>query len=247
MDKHTLALISVIGSSLDVLGTLYLAYDLLGGEHGPLRVLTRAVTYGLLFGAGFAFVLGPLFGLAAGVAHGATLAWEFSRASRHKRQPNFLVDTTASAIRGLGFTVGAAYLFGPPFGITFGLLSAGGQIIAYSLGIRPTMDYEPAKRLRITWRQFLAALNRTVGYTAAGYLSSLVARHREHALAVGLETGLAVGLVTVLFSFCVPLVEWMADRIPPRSMGVFGIALILAGFGLQSVQYWLALLDISVR
>ena len=34
--KETLALISIIGSSLDVLGALYLAYDLLGGEHGPL-------------------------------------------------------------------------------------------------------------------------------------------------------------------------------------------------------------------
>jgi len=37
MDKHTVALISIIGTSLDVLGALYLAYDLLGGEHGPLR------------------------------------------------------------------------------------------------------------------------------------------------------------------------------------------------------------------
>ena len=52
IDKHTLALISIVGSSLDVLGALYLAYDLLGGEHGPLRTLTRGVTYGALFGAG---------------------------------------------------------------------------------------------------------------------------------------------------------------------------------------------------
>ena len=37
IDKHTLALVSIVGSSLDVLGALYLAYDLLGGEHGPLR------------------------------------------------------------------------------------------------------------------------------------------------------------------------------------------------------------------
>ena len=65
MDKHTLALISIIGSSLDVLGALYLAYDLLGGEHGPLRTLTRAVTYGVLFGAGYGIALGPVFGLAA--------------------------------------------------------------------------------------------------------------------------------------------------------------------------------------
>jgi hypothetical protein len=30
-------------------------------------------------------------------------------------------------------------------------------------------------------------------------------------------------------------------------MGVFGVALILIGFALQSVQYWTALLDVSVR
>src|SRR3954454_3907928 len=53
MDRHTLALISIVGCSLDVLGALYLAYDLLGGEHGPLRTLTRGVTYGVLFGAGY--------------------------------------------------------------------------------------------------------------------------------------------------------------------------------------------------
>ena len=30
-------------------------------------------------------------------------------------------------------------------------------------------------------------------------------------------------------------------------MGVFGIGLILIGFTLQSVQYWVALLDIGIR
>ena len=73
-------LISIIGDSLDVLGAMYLTYDLLGGEHGPLRTLTRAVTYGALFGTGYGLALGPVFGLASGVAHGVTLAWEPSRA-----------------------------------------------------------------------------------------------------------------------------------------------------------------------
>src|SRR6202050_4218640 len=116
MDKHILALISIIGSSLDVLGALYLAYDLLGGEHGPLRTLTRAVTYGVLFGAGYGFALGPVFGLASGVAHGITLAWEYSRASRHLPKPGIWYDTAMSAIRGAGFGLGAAYLFGARFG-----------------------------------------------------------------------------------------------------------------------------------
>ena len=48
MDHHTVAAISITGTSLDVLGSLYLAYDLLGGQHGPLRLLTRAVTYSIV-------------------------------------------------------------------------------------------------------------------------------------------------------------------------------------------------------
>lgn len=105
IDKHTLALISIVGSSLDMLGALYLAYDLLGGEHGPLRTLTRGVTYGALFGAGYGLPLGPVFGLASGLAHGVTLAWEFSRASRRGPKPGFWYDTSMSAIRGCGFAV----------------------------------------------------------------------------------------------------------------------------------------------
>src|SRR5271157_1729574 len=53
MDHHTVAAVSIAGTCLDVLGSLYLAYDLLGGQHGPLRLLTRAVTYSVVFGIGY--------------------------------------------------------------------------------------------------------------------------------------------------------------------------------------------------
>ena len=52
MDHHTVAAVNIAGSCLDVLGSLYLAYDLLGGQHGPLRLLTHAVTYSIVFGIG---------------------------------------------------------------------------------------------------------------------------------------------------------------------------------------------------
>jgi hypothetical protein len=247
VDKHTLALISIIGSTLDVLGALYLAYDLLGGEHGPLRTLTRAVTYGALFGTGFGLALGPIFGLAAGAAHGITLAWEYSRAARHEPKSGLWRDTAMSAIRGCGFALGASYAFGALFGITFGALSTAGQAIAYQAGIRPTVDYKPATHPRLTRFQLLAAVNRTVGYIIAGYASSLVAQQRDHAIAIGLKAGLAIGAVTVIGGSCTPFVEWTADHLPQRRMGVFGVALILLGFTLQSVQYWLALLDVPVR
>ena len=246
IDKHMLALVSITGSSLDVLGALYLAYDLLGGEHGPLRTVTRGVTYGALFGAGYGLALGPVFGLASGAAHGLTLAWEYARASRQGPKPGFWYDVAMSAIRGGGFALGAAYLYGGTFGATFGALSTVGQVIAYRVGIRPTLDYQPGTRPRLTKHQFLAALNRTVGYTVTGYLSALAAHQRTHALSVGVKAGLAIGVVTVVANACTPFIEWIADHVPEKRMGVFGVGLILIGFALQSVQYWLTLLDVSI-
>jgi hypothetical protein len=247
IDKHALALVSIVGSSLDVLGALYLAYDLLGGEHGPLRTLTRAVTYGALFGVGYGLALGPLFGLATALTHGITLGWEFSRASRRGPKPGFWHDTAMSAIRGGGFALGTAYLYGATFGIMFGALSTVGQVLAYQVGIRPTIDYLPATRPRLTKYQFLAAVNRTAGYAIAGYISALVAQQRSNAMSVGVEAGLVIGVVTVVVNACTPFIEWTVDHMPQKGMGVLGVGLILTGFTLQSVQYWLTLLDVTIR
>lgn len=247
IDRHTLALVSIIGCSLDVLGALYLAYDLLGGEHGPLRTLTRAVTYGALFGAGYGLVLGAVFGLVTGLAHGVTLGWEYARASRHGPTPGFWYDAAMSAVRGVGFALGAAYLYGAAFGVTFGALSTVGQVFAYRVGIRPTIDYKPAARPRLTRSQLLGALNRTVGYVITGYMSALVAGQRANALTLGVKVGLMTGLITVVVGACTPFIEWGADHVPEKRMGVFGIGLILVGFALQSVQYWVALLDMGVH
>jgi hypothetical protein len=226
---------------------LYLAYDLLGGEHGPLRTLTRGVTYGALFGTGYGLGLGPVFGLATGATHGITLAWEFSRASRHGPKPGVWYDAAMSAIRGAGFAAGAAYLYGWTFGLMFGTLSTVGQVLAYRAGMRPTIDYQPAARLRLTKYQLLGAVNRTVGYIGTGYLSALIAHRQVDALRVGLTTGLVVGLVTALATACTSFVEWTADNVPEKRMGVFGVGLILIGFALQSAQYWVALLDVTIR
>ena len=247
VDRHTLAIVSITGSGLDVIGTLYLAYDLLGGEHGPLRILTRGVTYSLLFGAGFGLAMGPVFGIVVGAAHGVTLAWELARASRHEPEPAFWQDAATSAVRGGAYAIGASYLFGPLFGAVFGFLSFAGQLAAYRGGIRPTLDYQPSTRPRLTRKQFWAAVNRMIGYAVAGYLSSIVSGQRTNALALGIRSGLSIGAVTAISNLCMPFVEWLADHVPERSMGVFGIVLILAGFMLQSVQYWTVVLDVNVR
>jgi hypothetical protein len=247
LDRHTIAAIAIAGSGLDVLGALYLAYDLLGGQHGPLRTLTRAVTYGVLFALGYGLGLGVAFGIATGLTHAVTLAWEFSRAARGCRDGSPLSDIAVSCIRGLGFGVGMSWTFGPVFGAVFGSLSAIGQIVAYHFGIRPTLDYHPQTRPRISRRQILAGLNRAVGYLVATWIAAAASDQQSHVMPLALRAGLTVGAVTALMILFTPLIEWMAENIPEKRLAVFGLFLILCGFALQSVQYWVVVLDVPVR
>jgi hypothetical protein len=136
-------------------------------------------------------------------------------------------------------------LYGSTFGVTFGALSTVGQVVAYRAGVRPTVDYRPAARPRLTWRQFLASVNRAAGYAAAWYLSAVVAHASPAAVAVSVKAGLVIGAVTAIVITCTSFIEWGADRVPEKAMGVFGVGLILAGFALQSIQYWVALLGLE--
>ena len=103
LDHHTVAAVSISGSCLDVLGSLYLAYDLLGGQHGPLRLLTRTVTYSIVFGIGYGIGVGPLYGLASGIATGVTMAIELNRVARGLEHYSLPWEGVFSAIRGVGF------------------------------------------------------------------------------------------------------------------------------------------------
>ncbi|PYY09487.1 MAG: hypothetical protein DMG61_22970 [Acidobacteria bacterium] len=246
MERHVLAAISIAGTSLDLLGGMYLAYDLLGGKHGPLRTLTRAVTYSVLYGVGFGLPVGWRFGLAAGLTNGFTLAIELSRAARQQPDYGLGHDSLFSFIRGAGFGLGLYHDFGMRFALIFAVLSTVGQIIAYSRGVRPTMQYQAMARPRITRRQATAALVRTVGYIVAALLSGLLAQG-TYSIRFALEIGLVIGLATAFGNFLTPYIEWFADNLPERRLGVFGVVLILSGFGLQSVQYWVALLDVPLR
>src|SRR5450432_1185410 len=100
MDHHMVAAISVTGVCLDVLGGLYLAYDLLGGQHGPLRLLTRMVTYSIVFGIGYGMGLGFFFGIASGLATGITVALELRRTARTQNHYPLPWEAVFSAIRG---------------------------------------------------------------------------------------------------------------------------------------------------
>jgi hypothetical protein len=218
----------------------------LGGQHGPLRLLTRAVTYSILFGIGYGIGLGLFFGLASGIATGITLSIEFSRAARGLDHYSLLWEGLFSAIRGFAFGAGLYRILGFGFAIAFAILITLGQVFAYARGMRPAMDYAASRRPRLTRRVFWATVIRSVGYIATALICSAFIHHVDHAWSFAIRVGLVTGLVTGVGGTVYPYIEYYADNLPERRLGALGIGLMLCGFALQSLQYWLALFDVRL-
>jgi hypothetical protein len=235
MDHHTVAAISIAGTCLDVLGRLYLAYDLLGGQHGPLRLLTRAVTYSVVFGVGYGLGLGVFFGLAAGVATGITVSVELNRAARGLDHYSLAWEGFFSSIRGFAFGLGLYRILGLEFAVAFAFLITFGQVVAYARGMRPAVDYTSSRRPRLTRRQFWGTVRRTVGYTVTALVCIALVHPMVPTWPFAIRVGLVTGLVTGEGITVNPFIEYYADHLPERRLGAFGIGLILCGFGLQSL------------
>jgi hypothetical protein len=64
----------------------------------------------------------------------------------------------------------------------------------------------------------------------------------EHPWSFAIRVGLVTGIVTGVGVTVNPYIEYYADNLPERWL----VGLMLCGFALQSVQYWLALFDVRV-
>jgi hypothetical protein len=82
---------------------------------------------------------------------------------------------------------------------------------------------------------------RTIGYIATALICGALVHRADHAWSFAIRVGLVTGLVTGVGVTVNPYIEYYADNLPERRLGVFGIGLILSGFALQSLQYWLSL------
>ena len=151
-----------------------------------------------------------------------------------------------SAIRGFAFGAGLYRILGFRFAIAFAVLITLGQLFAHSRGMRPAIDYVASRRPRLTRRQFWGTVVRTIGYIVTALVCGAFVRHVDHVWSFALRVGLVTGLVTGIGATVNPYIEYYADSLPERRLGVFGIGLILCGFSLQSLQYWLALFDVRL-
>jgi hypothetical protein len=236
MDHHVIALFALIGMGLDLLGGLFLAYDLFGRRGGPLRTLLRAILYCFIFVAVYSIALDWRFSLVAGIGLGLSFTYELGRRAS-------AVDGVAGPQEPRGFfslepqEIGLALLRG------FFL----GALLAYWLGFSPSHDFESLKRPHLSRRRLLGAFVRAILFALAAVLANWIKPVGAQPLDFGLRYGLVVGLLGLLFGTLSGFTEWYTDNLPERRLGLLGICLIICGVIIQSVQYWVSLLDVPLR
>ena len=250
LTQRLVAEVTLAGMGLDVLGGCYLAYDLLGGKHGPLRTIARSAGYVALFFVGYYIVLGASYALIASVGMGVLLTLEYwsagsSDPAKNARRPSAVF--IFGSLRGVVLGFASMPLAGPVFGVWFGLMCAATLNASYALGFAPTDDYEAKSRPRISSHKLVASLLRTLGVSAAGVIASLAVGSPTIRWTFGLLLGAAAGTVSALVGLFSPVIEWWIDNLPERRLGVLGLGLILVGMMLQSVQYLVVVLELSVR
>ena len=107
------------------------------------------------------------------------------------------------------------------------------------------------RRLSTQCQATLARIDRLgiagVSTALAGMIAALLTHSGVVAFDFGLTFGIVAGSVSAIVSVFSPFVEWWADHLPARRMGVFGTVILLLGLILQSIQYWVVLLNIVVQ
>jgi hypothetical protein len=227
-------LVSLTGVVLDALGGLYLAYDLLGGKHGPLRMLTRLLTYSAIFGLGYGATLGLWFGLTGALVQGPTVEYQLSRRAQGIK-PSTHEWALMAALRGLSFGTAGGLEVGYDFGVIFGLLSTLVMHTAYEFGFG-TNIYRSFQRPRMERPMVVGGIVRGILIGLAGIISGALTR-RPEALLHGIQIGIVVGMMNMAVTILSPSVEWWADNLPDRALGGYGAVLVLIGSAMQTVQY----------
>jgi hypothetical protein len=113
--------------------------------------------------------------------------------------------------------------------------------------MRPGLDYSASRRVRLSRKQLWGVVVRTIGHIAAALLCSAWVEAVDHPWSFAVRLGLVTGIATAIGTLVNPYIEYYADNLPERRLGVFGIGLLLCGFAVQSVQYWVVILDIPVK
>lgn len=233
-------LLSLTGVVIDALGGLYLAYDLLGGKRGPLRLMSRLLTYSAVFGLEYGATLGPWFGMAGALVSGPTIEYQLFRRSQ-AIAPSNLEWASMAVVRGLSFGIAGWMEIGHNFGIAFGILSALAMHLTYEFGFGTNL-YRAYQRPRLDRRMMLAGVVRGLLIGVTGVISGALTDQPD-ALLRGIQIGVMVGFLNTTVTILSPVVEWWADNLPDRALGGYGAFMVLIGSAMQTVQYVVPLIS----
>lgn len=242
MDNNLSAIVTIIGMTCDVMGGLYLAYDLLGGENGPLARLTKVVNYSVLITLIFLFPLGFRFAVVVGFAFGTALGLHFDRAGRGIPDTNkFLLGT--GLLRGAAITTALWPAVSSALAIIMGILVMCMSYILPKFKISPALVYQSGKKPQLHWKQLLLAVL-IGGVALASGLFGATITHSDHKTIFSvLKFSATFAMMVLLVTSVSPLIEWYSDNLPPKTFGTAGVILFITGFLIQALPSLVTILQ----
>lgn len=235
-------LLGLTGAIVNGLGALYLAYDLLGGKNGPLRNVTKSISYGVLFGSAYALPLGIWFGLAGLLFSGPALSIEISRRYVRDVHP-FFEGMVLGLLRAVSFGAAGWLSKDSWFGINFGVLCAVGFVAVYFI-VGPPVNIDLG-RPRIDKVVLERAALRAASIGVAALLSGALHKERR-VLWYGAEVGVVTGISSGILLAVAPSVETWVDNLPRRRLGGYGAIFVVIGSSLEALHYVSPLVALSM-
>ncbi len=243
MEPHFSAQLTLLGMACDVVGGIYLAYDLLGGEKGPLNTFFRLVNYSVLAVAIFCVSLGPKFALPAGIGIGAAFGLHLENASRGNKDTIWFL-AKLGIIRAIGIGTGVFINGFAQLAWIMALVVFVFSCVLPKFGISPAAVYQNDKKPQLKKKQLYIAA--TLGGIAM--VVSLLGAGLTHQSAVaefGIRMGLTFACTTLIVTTLSPVIEWYADNLPPKTFGFIGAILFVVGFSIQALPSVAVMYDIT--
>lgn len=228
----------------DVMGGLYLAYDLLGGENGPLARLTKVVNYSVLLVLLFVATMGFKFALIVGIAFGTALGLHFDRAGRAiPDTTKFLVFT--AVLRSAAITVAVCLKENILLGLVMGLFVFVMSMVLPKFKISPVALYASGKKPQLSWKQVIIALLLMGIAITSGLAGASIAHGDARTIGFVIKFGLTFGFAIFVISTVSPIIEWYSDHLPPQSFGTGGVMLFIIGFIIQAIPSVATIFDVA--
>lgn len=244
MDNNLSAIVTIIGMTCDVMGGLYLAYDLLGGENGPLARLTKIVNYSVLIVLLFLIPMGFRFALIVGFGFGIPLGLHLDRAGRNIPDSNaFLMST--GMVRGVAMAAALWPLASPLLAILMGCLVCTMSYVLPKVKISPALVYQSGKKPQFHWKQLLLVLFLGGLSLSSGLFGASITHADQKTLLLVVKFCLTFATMILVVTSISPVIEWYSDNLPPKTFGTAGIILFITGFVIQALPSLVTIFEMT--